>query len=258
MNMTLKNPPVFYTLAQIKFNTIAHIDKYIPDIQDSLRHKGYPEFVNEKLMSIEVRDSQKPDISSQEKDRWKFSNFSGTEGYLLLSNSLMFHTTSYNSFEDFLDKLISGISLIDEIIELAYVERIGLRYLNAIAPKDTEQLENYLSPALLGFSSLIKGELSHSFIETVFSINHVTLVARALTSKDRLALPPDLYPLQLKLSPRFLDLKGYTTTLDIDAFLEERQIFTIPPLKESMLTLHKISKVSFQASVTDYARNEWS
>ena len=85
--------------------------------------------------------------------RWSFTNSERTEGYLLLSNALVFHTTAYNTFESFLERTIFGLNLVHEIVELDYVERIGLRYLNAVFPINDETIEQYLNPGLLGFSA---------------------------------------------------------------------------------------------------------
>lgn len=33
--------PVYYAFAQVKFDAIANIERYIPDLQTSLKAKGY-------------------------------------------------------------------------------------------------------------------------------------------------------------------------------------------------------------------------
>ena len=147
MTKKLHNAPVFYTLAQIKFNPIVQMDTYVPKIQDELRRSGYPDFNSENQFSLAVRrlDTEQPEINTKKNDRWSFSNSDCTEGYLLLSNALVFHTTAYDSFEDFSEKLIQGLELIQKIIGLSYIESIGLRYLNAVSTDTQNKLEDYLS-----------------------------------------------------------------------------------------------------------------
>ncbi len=109
-------------------------------------------------------------IQPQKHVRWSFTNTQRTEGYLLLSNALVFHTTKCDTFTDFLEKTAFGLRLIHETVELAYVEKIGLRYLDAIVPAENDTLQQYLNPSLMGFSANPKGRLGHSYTETVTGI----------------------------------------------------------------------------------------
>jgi hypothetical protein len=43
MSITLSQAPVFYTLAEVKFNPIEQMKDYLPKLQDKLRLKGYPQ-----------------------------------------------------------------------------------------------------------------------------------------------------------------------------------------------------------------------
>ena len=44
MGRKMNNAPVYFALAQVKFNQLAALDNYIPAVQDSLRKAGYPDF----------------------------------------------------------------------------------------------------------------------------------------------------------------------------------------------------------------------
>ena len=52
MGKLLKNPPVFFTVAQIRFNTILNLKEYLPKIQDEFRKNGYPEFHNYQIFGF--------------------------------------------------------------------------------------------------------------------------------------------------------------------------------------------------------------
>jgi uncharacterized protein (TIGR04255 family) len=73
------------------------------------------------------------------------------------------------------NKAISGLNLVHEIVELDYIESIGLRYIDAIVPIDNDSLQQYLNPALLGLSASLEGCLGHSFTETVtiYGLNYL-------------------------------------------------------------------------------------
>ena len=44
MGEKMSNAPVYYALAQVRFNPLAALEQYIPAIQDSLRREGFPDF----------------------------------------------------------------------------------------------------------------------------------------------------------------------------------------------------------------------
>ncbi|MBD2298817.1 TIGR04255 family protein [Nostoc sp. FACHB-87] len=252
--------PVFYTLAQVQFNPITQMSDYVAHLQERLRRSGFPDFRDENQVELEIRrlDESQPDVRHIPHRRWSFTNTECTEGYVLLSNALVFHTTRYETFADFLNKTISGLSLVHEIVELAYVERIGLRYLDAVVPMDNDTLQQYLSPSLLGFSPSLQGSLNHSFTETVTTIGSGNLVARALITDGGLALSPDLMLLQLKLKPRFTEINGRNAVLDTDYFVVRRDSFDLKEIEDQLLKAHDIIANAFNVSVTEYAREKWA
>lgn len=253
------NPPVFYTLAQIKFNPIAQMDEYVPELQDRLRRIGYPDYQPEHKIEVSIRKpaSPQPDVRPQQLVRWNFMNIDRTEAYTLLPDALIFHSAMYAHFEDFSEKVLKGLSLVHEVIELAYIQRIGLRYLDAIVPADGDALDNYLNPSLLGLSIATSGELTHSFTETVSQVNRGTLVTRTVITEGGLAMPPDLFPMVLALPDRFGKLSGRIAVLDTDYFVEHRNNFDLNSVKEQLLVSHKIVSDTFKSSVTEHAISNW-
>jgi uncharacterized protein (TIGR04255 family) len=252
--------PVFYTLAQVQFNPIAQMSDYVAKLQEHLRRSGFPDFRAENQFELTIRrlDEAEPDVMPTQHLRWSFTNTQRTEGYLLLSNALVFHTTTYDTFADFWKKTLSGLKLVHEIVELAYVERIGLRYLDAVTPTGNDTLQQYLNPFLLGFSTNLEGRLSHSFTETVTAIEDGNLVARAVITDGALALSPDLLPLQLQLQPRFTSINGRNAVLDIDYFVAKRNSFDLIKVQDQLQKAHNIITNAFEVAVTDYAREKWA
>lgn len=252
--------PVFYTLAQVQFNPIAQMSDYVAPLQERLRRGGFPDFQAENQFELTIRrlDELQPDVHPQQHIRWSFMNTQRTEGYLLLSNALVFHTTKYDTFTDFLQKTISGLKLVHEIVELAYIERIGLRYLDAIVPLDDDTLQQYLNPSLLGFSVNLQGRLNHSFTETVTVIENGSLVARAVITDGALALSPDLVTLQLELQSRFREINGRNAVLDTDYFVVKRSGFDLKEIEDQLLKAHNIITNAFNVAVTGYAKEKWA
>lgn len=264
MGTKLTFAPVFYTLAQFKFNPITQIAEYVPRIQEHLRHSGYPDFQQENLVTLNIRrtDDPQPEMQNIQSTRWSFTDAKGHEGYLLFSDSLIFHTTEYVSFDSFSKRALDGLQLVHEMIDIAYIDRIGLRYLDCVMPNkepDTkDSIDYYLSESLLGLSSKVKGKLSHAFTETMCLINDGTLISRSIISENGLAIPPDLMPLKLKLPSRVSETSGRNAVLDIDYFITKRlDGVDIDKVNSQLITSHDIITSAFQASVTEHAMKAW-
>jgi len=260
MGAKMKNAPVFYALAQVKFNPIAQMESYVPNLQEKLRRNGYPDFRKEVVqvgLTVRRLDKEEPEVKGQQHIQWSFMNAQKDEGYLLSADSLVFHSTVYETFDVFSDRLLECLSLVHEAVELAYIERIGLRYLDAVVPEADDAIEDYLNPSLLGLSLSIDGELKHSFSETLSQIGGGTLVARSVITEGGLALPPDLFPLKLQVQPRFSEMAGKTAVLDTDYFVKKRFDFGLDMVKEQFLRSHGIIDRAFHLSITDHARRVW-
>ena len=253
------NPPVFYTLAQIKFNPIAQMEEYVPELQDRLRRIGYPDYQPEHKIEVAIRKSAspQPDVRPQQLVRWNFTNIDRTEAYTLHPDALIFHSTQYAHFGDFSEKVLEGLSLAHEVIDLAYIQRIGLRYLDAVVPKDGGSLDNYINPSLLGLTATVSGQLTHSFTETVSQVNGGTLVARTVITEGGLAMPPDLFPMVLALPDHLGKLSGRIAVLDTDYFVEHRSGFDLNNVKGQLLVSHKIVGDTFKSSITEHAISVW-
>jgi uncharacterized protein (TIGR04255 family) len=253
--------PVFYTLAQVQFNPITQMPDYVSRLQEHLRRNGFPDFRADSQTELAIRqlDELQTDVQQQKHIRWSFTNPDRTEGYLLLPNALVFHTTIYETFQDFLKKTILGLELVHEVVELAYTECIGLRYLDAVVPIDNDTLQQYLNPSLLGLSNSVDGQLVHSFTETVTSMRSGTLVSRAVITDNVLSLSPDLFPLQLELAPRFREINGRHAVLDTDFFVAQRtKKFDITEVNNQLLAAHEVLTNAFESSVTAYSKEKWA
>lgn len=252
--------PVFYTLTHIQFNPIAQMSEYVASLQGRLRRNGFPDFKADQQIELTIRQLDKPqaEIYQHPQTRWSFTNIDRTEGYLLLTDALVFHTTQYETFDVFLKKAILGLKLIHEIVELDYIERIGLRYLDAIVPMDNDNLQEYLNTSLLGLSTNINGQLIHSFTQTASVINDGTLITKSVITDSGLAMSPDLLPLYLEIQPRFTKIDVRNAVLDTDYSIAQRNSLDFAKIEERLLAAHDIVTEAFNASTTEYAKKKWA
>jgi uncharacterized protein (TIGR04255 family) len=257
-----KNPPVFYTVAQLKFNPVAQIEKYVPEIQDRLRLRGFPDFRKESALHCLV-DVASSEVKSETSSRWNFSNSDKTQGYLLYPDAIAYHATSYEDFEQFAQQVIAGLKDVHAVAKLAYLERTGLRYLDAITPDEGQHIEAFLATGFGGTTASIEGKLKHRQVESVFDTPNGVLISRVFMVDGGLPLPPDIHPLPLSLPKRFRGRRGINATLDNDCFALKRTPLHCPELDEDSI-LDQLRKLknslneAFYSQITDYAKEVWN
>ncbi|WP_081619749.1 TIGR04255 family protein [Thioalkalivibrio sp. ALJT] len=256
--------PLCYALAQVRFNPVPGMAEYVPRLQDALRREGWPEFVPQKSQSFEVKqvEGQEPAVRSLERERWVFSNAEASEGFILQPDSLVFHTTGYRGFKELLGSMLRGMERLHETVELQFISRVGLRYLNVVDPASMggSGLDELVPERLLGLSASQGAGLRHSFSETVFEQDKTTVVSRALVSPRGVVWPPDLQPVMLEAQARFRIHDHTVIMLDNDVYRGFPQPH-IPldnqRLSEVLRDGHDTIGQMFREMTTDKARSIW-
>lgn len=257
----MTHAPVFYTLAQVRFNPITQMHSFVPQLQDALRRTGYPDFQEEVQAQLRVMPTAadgQPHVETVQQKRWSFNNKNRSKGFLLLQDSIIFHTTSYEGYSSFKLELLDGLKKLHEIVSLAFVQRVGLRYLDAIFFEDSKSVGDLLSSGLVGLGVDDNSVLQHKFTETVTKEDHKTLVARALITMQGAMLPPDLQPLLLEVSDKFKVNDRLTAVLDTDCFLDARIDFDLGEIEDRLNGLHDSIIEVFKKSITDEAKRQWN
>lgn len=263
MGEKMGNAPVYFTLAQVRFNTILNLENYLPAIQDKMREEHFPDYKMEVLQRVVVpfnRDEgaqeSAPSISPQ--TRYIFGDIDKTSGFVLDSSALSFQTTNYDTFETFSESFLMGLRILHEALHFDFTERVGLRYLDAVLPNsESESLSEYLVPEVIGLSQKSNGELVHSFSETVSIHSAGQLVSRVIVQNGKVGLPPELATLSPNINSRFTASNGEHAILDNDAFHEQREAFELSSLEKRLSALHDEILNSFRMTVTEHAVNTW-
>ncbi len=255
-----KNPPIFYTVAQFRFNQVLNMDKYVPGIQDRVRLRGFPEFRQENDSHFQV-DIDARQLRTKDTARWSFSDNKRTKAYVLTTEAIAFHTTNYENFEQFSSQVLAGLKDVHEVVKLDSVVRVGLRLLDAITTTDGLSVEDALDSKLLGAFSEMGGRVKHSYLETVQEIENRLLISKVFIVAEGLPLPPDLHPLPLNLPDRLRRLEGRTATLDNDCSYAET-IDLSSDLDQELLagTLRALKNSlndAFRCATTESARKVW-
>lgn len=263
MGIKMSNAPVYFTIAQVRFNPVLNLEGYLPAIQDRMRAARFPDFRREVLQQLVIpfgagEAGQAPAPTFSPQTRCIFGNVDGTTNFVLESNALALQTSAYETFEVFSKMLLQGLTVVHEALRLDFTERVGLRYLDAVLPNADESLTDYLAPEVLGLSQKFAGQVAHSFSETVTRNTAGRLVSRVIIQDGHVGLPAEMMSLAPKLATRFTQPKGPHAIVDTDASSELREGFDLERLATRLHSLHEEVLKSFQATVTPHALKAWA
>ena len=268
MGEKMSNAPVYFTIAQVRHNPLLLLDSYAADIQDRMRKAGYPDFQQGDVVAFTLSNPIEALQSQPKVERVKrllFFNSERTKGFVVEMNALSFHTTEYESIDRLIDELLCGLAIIHDCVTLAHSERIGLRYLNAVAPSENENLNQYLDAGVLGIrEKLIEStkpiDIPHTLTETFIKTEKCNVLSRTFIHTGSLAFPVDLQPGGINIAERFVSIDGLHAIVDIDASNEKRQPFDSNYQKYIDLTFKNLRKgigAAFDAIVTEFALSKW-
>lgn len=149
--VSLPRAPLARVIAQVRFPPILSIrdpDK-VAVFQEALR-EIYPNLSKDQVHSIERTEDHTPNISQsliwrladQEKDApWRVS---------LGENFVALETSSYDSRRDFLDRLRSVITGVEQAFKPASAKRLGLRYIDRLTGEAVDRVDELIDPKVLG------------------------------------------------------------------------------------------------------------
>lgn len=263
MGTPLKNPPVYFTVCQVRFNAILKLGEFLPSIQENLRRAGYPDFNVQNSFVLQLVAQQKKSEHPIQPvpvphENFFFGNLGKTHVFVLDSQSLTLQSTNYGCFEDFSEEFLKGLSIVHEAVQLSFTERVGLRYLDRVMPISGEDLGLYLVPEVHGVNRLLGGQAMYSYSEAMNQIGDVGLRARVVIQSGELAFPPDLQPSEMAIDRRFVEYVGPHAILDNDGFVEARNSFSLETIVNQLTEIHSVVDGAFKATATKHAFTAWS
>jgi uncharacterized protein (TIGR04255 family) len=259
MGKRMLNPPIFYTVGQIRFNPVLNMGDYVPKIHERLR-KRFPEVRQEELRRVQMNfaaQEGKDAVNTFAAPRWSFANLKKTSGYALTTDSLVFQTTAYETSDEFYDALIKGIQLVDEAVGLSYIEGVGLRTLDAVVPASGRPLDFYLNGQVLGLYGLLDGQMKHNITENVTTFPTGQQVSRVVIVTGPLGIPMDLFPIQLTIDQRFQAVNGIHAVLDLDHNRQDRFEFDLSEIGERVRQVKSGVTDVFYRVTTKQAIEAW-
>ncbi len=266
MSERMSNAPVYYALAQAHFNPVAAMSKYVDQIQDRLRREGYPLFEPQQVTHLVVPgpgQAQQAEPQITQVHQWLITRSDRTAGFILAPSAITYHTTHYDTHNEFIPELLRGLAAVHEAATLDHVSRLGLRYLDAVLPRAGESVEQYLVSGLHGveFNATQRYMLTESVFGTDTGplVQSGTLVTRVHRMTAPLGFPPDMQPNGLMINPKFeVKEPRAHAVIDTDHFVEGRMPIDMDNLGKQLLSLHATIKSVFGATTTDHARDAWA
>lgn len=259
MGTPLKNPPVYFTVTQVRFNALLKLSDYLPSIQEGLRKAGYPAFSTHSSIAIQLADKDGQVVPQPvSHEQFLFANAQQTHSFVLSADALIFQSTNYGTYELFSSAFLKGLELIHKVVTLDFTERVGLRYLDHVLPKAGSELGQYLAPEVQGLSTRLGGVAVHSYAEAFNLVNDVKLRARVVIQEGGLAFPPDLLPQGMVVQSRFAQAEGLHAILDTDGFVEGRELFSLDTVGQQLQSIHEAIVAAFRATVTEHAIAAWN
>ena len=266
MSERMSNAPVYYALAQAHFNPVAAMSKYVDQIQDRLRREGYPLFEPQQVTHLVVPgpgQAQQAEPQITQVHQWLITRSDRTAGFILAPSAITYHTTHYDTHNEFIPELLRGLAAVHEAATLDHVSRLGLRYLDAVLPRAGESVEQYLVSGLHGveFNATQRYRLTESVFGTDTGplVQSGTLVTRVHRMTAPLGFPPDMQPNGLMINPKFeVKEPRAHAVIDTDHFVEGRMPIDMDNLGKQLLSLHATIKSVFGATTTDHARDAWA
>ncbi len=259
----MKNAPVYYALTQARFNTIAAMSKYVSEIQDRFRRRGYILFEAHQVTQLQLSNApqrDEPQVTST--TSWLITKENRSAGFILTTSSLAFHTTHYDTHEEFLPELLQGLQIVHEVVNLDQISRLGIRYLDAVLPLKNEHVKKYLVDGLHGIDFHAKQD--YSLNESIFQtdsgplLTRGKLISRVIQLTSILGYPPDILPHGLVQKESFEVKEACPhAIIDTDHFVEGSMPLDFEKINEQLLSLHAVIKQIFEATTTEHAKSVW-
>ncbi len=249
----LRHAPLIYVVAQVRFSAIVAIEKYVPEIQEKLRHKGFPRFLKGQVHEIALQLDGAPKFSAT--DRFEFQDKDASLGIVLQSNSVAVHTNRYSNYETFEEHIKTALMAVNRVLGISLAERVGLRYVNLIRLKSNEAWREYLHEGLLGLDPASVGVESWISNSQFLGMTAVGQLA-VRCSRSGQPFPPDLLSSSLAYSLE-LAKEEIVTTLDFDHFIEQSTEFKVSKAISTLEQLHESLDKVFMAAVTSDALAKW-
>jgi uncharacterized protein (TIGR04255 family) len=255
----LERSPLVQVLAQVAFSSPVYaVRNYLPEIHDRFRALDLGETQESTEQEIAIGGSTGAHVPVP-RSRWDFFRRDRQWGVVLTEQLLVLHTTSYGTFDNFMNMFGEVTRTILGSAKIERLQRIGLRYVDQVRKQPDEQFEDYVIPQMLGFPRACEDTLGARRMfarsDTLLQTSVGALAIRCSEGQG-LTLPPDLLPTPLRLR-QSAPPEEMVLLLDLDHFRVGEMESSSASLQEAFWDLHDPLDLAFRTVVTDHAWATW-
>jgi uncharacterized protein (TIGR04255 family) len=239
--VALNDAPLVRVLAQLRFPEILSVEQrdFVAPFQETIR-ATYPVLRQEQTHGILIAPGAalpaKPQIA------WRFGDLGGHWRVSLTPDFLALETTKYVSRADFCGRLKAVALALDQHIEPAQIDRLGLRYINRITGGAVDGIAELVRPEVRGIAGTIAAtHAAHSVCESMFEVQDARVLARWGF------LPPGASVDPAALEP----VEEKTWLLDLDMFSAAPIPFVVDRIVEQVERYAERIYTVFRWAVTD-------
>ena len=224
----LSQQPLALVLGQVKFSPVRQMDGYISSIQEQFRRDGFPVERAGKVQQVTFGPGAGVPVQVIEQERWEYRTRDETWSVLVTQDSVVLQTTAYERFEGFAERLQAAVRTVLATTEhdrLGVVQRVGLRYVDVVQPREGEDFRAYLRSGLHGAADEGFSAGTHRLHVESTGRTQVgdgvtgTMIVRVVQNDQGLSLPPDLMGGAPKHAVR-AKAGELITLIDMDHFIE--------------------------------------
>jgi uncharacterized protein (TIGR04255 family) len=221
----LGKQPLVLVLCQVRFSPVRKMSDYIPAIQEEFRRHRFPLEDAGKIQQLAITPAG---VHSVEQERWLYRTKDENWSVTVLQDGVVLQTVAYERFEGFAEKLEMAVRTVLEKTEqnqFGVVQRVGLRYIDLVEPRSSEDFRFYLRPGFHGVAddAVFRPKTHRLHVESVgqTSVGDVegTMIVRVTQNDLGFDLPPDLVVGAPKHDSRARQGE-LVTLIDMDHFIE--------------------------------------
>lgn len=256
--LKLSKSPLVLVLCQVRFAPIMAMREYFPRIQDKLRLNGYPLAKNAIIQEAVFTPAG---AASVKRERWQVQNKEASRSVVVTENFVVFQTTAYSVFEDFVRELNLAVEILASEVNQLLIERVGLRYVDLVRSRGEESWADFVQPGLQGLKSetFLDGTQSQLY-QSVANTSAGTMIVRLFQNREGQVLPPDLGEaddLKPRLEPAIAP-NELLTILDLDHFSTHQMEYEKGWVERQAWQLHEsLDRVFRKSLVTPKALEAW-
>lgn len=185
----LKNSPLVYALASVRFASWPFVAKKIDEIHDELRD------IAPLIQHIQVQplglSGQAVQAEGATSAVWMLLSSDRSYGFHLAPDQLLVFTRKYRRYAEFEAIFNKGLEVLLKFMRFVDVTNTGVRYVDHIKMREGEKFRDYISKSLLpaDFSGLHR---VGGIVTGIYTVDEVELRVRCVTQPDTMSVPEDL------------------------------------------------------------------